>query len=100
MQKPMFACLVLGLAVAPALAGTEEFLLGGIQVHEPDLDHWTATLQDVGMNTVSVTVYAKHGDWDSDHLWWEDEELGIRAVSMNTTDLIVEDLKAIDAKPA
>ena len=26
------------------------------------------------MNTVAVTVYAKQGDWDSDNLWWEDEE--------------------------
>ncbi len=42
------------------------------------------------------------GEWqlsDIDY-WWEDEDLGIRAVSMGTTNLIVEDLKAIDAKPA
>ena len=31
--------------------------------------------------------------------WWESEQLGIRAVSMKTTNLIVEDLKAIDAQP-
>jgi predicted RND superfamily exporter protein len=31
--------------------------------------------------------------------WWESESLGIRAVSMKTTNLIVEDLKAIDSLP-
>jgi hypothetical protein len=29
------------------------------------------------MNTVATTVYAKQGDWDSDHLWWEDDEAGV-----------------------
>jgi hypothetical protein len=40
-------------------------------------------------------------DWqlsDVDY-WWESESLGIRAVSMKTTNLIVEDLKAIDSLP-
>jgi hypothetical protein len=64
----------LGLAGGLASAAGDGFLLGGIQVNEPDLDHWAATLRDVGMNTVSVTVYAKQGDWDSDHIWWEAEE--------------------------
>lgn len=42
-----------------------EMLVGGIQVNEPDHWHWTATLRRTGMNTVSTTVYAKQGDWDS-----------------------------------
>ena len=32
--------------------------------------------------------------------WWMDETLGIRAVSMKTTNLIVEDMKAMSAHPA
>lgn len=50
------------------------FLLGGIQVNEPDHQAWFATLRDRGFDTVSITVYAKHGDWDSANLWWEAEE--------------------------
>ena len=44
----------LGLAGGLASAAGDGFLLGGIQVNEPDLDHWAATLRDVGMNTVSI----------------------------------------------
>lgn len=50
------------------------FLLGGIQVNEADHASWIAALDRAGMNTVAVTVYAKQGDWDSDNLWFEDEE--------------------------
>jgi len=50
------------------------FLLGGIQVNEPDHAAWFEALVDEGMNAVSVTVYAKQGDWDTAHLWWSDEE--------------------------
>jgi uncharacterized protein len=41
-------------------------------------------------------------EWELDDIdfWWEDEALGIRAVSMKTTNLIVEDIKAVDAHPA
>jgi predicted RND superfamily exporter protein len=40
-------------------------------------------------------------DWTADDVdyWWEDEETGIRAVAMNTRDLIVADLKAVDDAP-
>jgi predicted RND superfamily exporter protein len=31
--------------------------------------------------------------------WWEDKTLGIRAVALNTKDLIVEDLKAVNSIP-
>jgi predicted RND superfamily exporter protein len=40
-------------------------------------------------------------DWESSDVdqWWEDEELGLRAVAVNTKDLLVQDLKAIDSVP-
>lgn len=50
------------------------FLLGGIQINEPVHEEWVEALQRHGMNTVSVTVYAKQGDWDSPHLWWSAQE--------------------------
>jgi predicted RND superfamily exporter protein len=39
--------------------------------------------------------------WDSSDVdsWWESEEYGIRAVAVNTRDLIVQDLKAVDSVP-
>ena len=52
----------------------QTLMLGGIQVNEPDYGKWTQALQNAGMNTVSVTVYAKQGDWDSDNLWYEEAE--------------------------
>jgi len=55
------------------------FYLGGIQVNETDHTRWVERLDAVGMNTVAVTVYAKQGDWDSDNLWWEEEEPGVVA---------------------
>jgi hypothetical protein len=51
-----------------------DFYLGGIQVNEADHKRWVERLDEVGMNTVAVTVYAKQGDWDSENLWWEEEE--------------------------
>jgi hypothetical protein len=56
-------------APRPAL----DFYLGGIQVNEGDLGEWFDALEDAGMNTVSVTEYARQGDWDSDDLTWADE---------------------------
>lgn len=62
----------------PAAAGTDptprrwsperEFLLGGIQVNEPDLGDWLDALGEQGFNTISLTVYARHGRWDSDQI--------------------------------
>ncbi|MEM9293089.1 MAG: hypothetical protein AAGD01_15515 [Acidobacteriota bacterium] len=50
-----------------------DFLLGGIQVNEADHEHWVQTLEARGFNTVSVTVYAHQGDWNSSNLWFDDE---------------------------
>ena len=44
------------------------FYLGGIQVNEPDQTKWISGLKTSGMNTVSVTVYAWQGVWDSDDI--------------------------------
>lgn len=49
------------------------FLLGGIQVNEADHGEWFANLRARGMNAVQVTDYAKQGDWDTDHMWWDEE---------------------------
>jgi predicted RND superfamily exporter protein len=40
-------------------------------------------------------------DWAASDVdaWWESEEYGIRAVAVNTKDLIVADLKAVDPTP-
>ncbi len=40
-------------------------------------------------------------DWDKSDVgqWWESEVHGIRAVEVNTKDMIVADLKAVDATP-
>ena len=40
-------------------------------------------------------------DWEIDDIdaWWESEEYGIRAVALNTKDLIVHDVKAVNAVP-
>ena len=51
-----------------------DFLLGGIQVNEPDHYAWMEALDESGFNTVAITVYAKQGDWDSTNLWYEEEE--------------------------
>lgn len=58
--------------------GSQEppFYLGGIQVNEASLPHWLDRLEAVGMNTVSVTDYAHHGDWDSYNLWYDEEAEG------------------------
>ena len=60
-----------------ACSASQPFYLGGIQVNEPDLHHWVESLEAAGMNTVSVTAYAKQGDWDTDNLWWDDHRDGV-----------------------
>ena len=55
------------------------FYLGGIQVNEDDPQQWLAALQEAGMNTIHVTEYAKHGDWDSDNLSWNEENPNLLA---------------------
>lgn len=70
--------MVLGACSSPTTQGpltpTRDFLLGGIQVNEADHQQWFRTLLASGFDTVSITSYAKQGDWDSSNLWWEQEE--------------------------
>lgn len=49
------------------------FLLGGVQVAEPDRERWLEALTASGFNTVAVTVYALHGDWNGDQLRFEED---------------------------
>ena len=68
---------ILMLIVPAWLFAQLPFLIGGIQVNEPDHAGWVSALQEVGMNAVSVTVYARQGDWDSDQLVWEAEDKAV-----------------------
>lgn len=52
----------------------DRFLAGGIQVHESDSATWISTLQEAGLNTVAVTVYARQGAWNSAELSWAESE--------------------------
>lgn len=70
----VLVCLLALFSSSCSTAAEDEFLLGGIQVNEPELDVWLDQLQAAGMNTVEVTDYAKQGDWDTDHMWWDDNE--------------------------
>lgn len=56
------------------LLAEETFYLGAIQVNEPRHEAWVSALANSGFNTVSVTVYAKQGNWDSDNLWFAEQE--------------------------
>ncbi len=46
---------------------------GGIQVNEPDHDRWMAALADAGLDSVQVTLYARHQRWDEAALYWDRE---------------------------
>ena len=59
------------------LVVADSFYLGGIQINEPDHQDWAQSLKNVGMNTVSVTVYARQGIWNKDNLWWRENEDGL-----------------------
>lgn len=51
----------------------DDFMLGGIQVNEPSQEKWMSVLKDAQMNTVSITVYARHGYWNENHLYWDND---------------------------
>lgn len=53
------------------------FFLGGIQVNEPDHNDWVSVLEDVGMNTVSVTVYVRQAAWNNSNIWWNEEDIKV-----------------------
>ncbi len=70
----------------PRLA-TDDFILGGIQINEPDLADWMMQVDTIGMNAVSITVYARQGIWNTDNLWWDGGEKAV-----------LEEIKAAKAK--
>ena len=75
MRKTLILLTVL-LAIVPFMGCnqaslSETFYLGGIQVNEPDNRNWIKTLKSTGMNTISVTVYARQEEWDSDAIWFD-----------------------------
>lgn len=57
---------------SPQIASSDDFMLGGIQIDERDQEKWISVLKDVGMNTVSITIYANQGPWDSVDFWEKD----------------------------
>lgn len=57
--------LLLLLLVGPVALADPGFLLGGIQINEPDQAAWADTLGGNGFNTMQVTVYARQPRWDS-----------------------------------
>ena len=71
--------LAAAAVVSTGCTAPEPFLIGGIQVNEPDHEVWFDALEEAGLNTVSTTVYAKQGDWDTPHLWWEENEDAVLA---------------------
>jgi hypothetical protein len=72
--NPLGAIFIILLSAHLSFASQDQnapepvFYLGGIQVNEPDHSKWISGLKQFGMNTVSVTVYARQGEWDSDDL--------------------------------
>lgn len=57
----------------PSPKSPPAFYLGGIQVNEADHSQWASSLLENRFNTVSTTVYAHQGDWDSSNLWFDEE---------------------------
>ena len=43
-------------------------------INEADHVQWVSSLTEVGMNTVSTTVYARQGPWNGDNIWWNEDE--------------------------
>lgn len=80
-------CILIVLLAFRTFNEDNQFLLGGIQVNEPDHQIWVNTLDEIGMNTVSVTVYAKQGDWNSDNFWYDEK-----------SDWVISEIKAAKEK--
>lgn len=81
---PPFVCRALGAATALLVllgCGSGDrphelpFLLGGIQINEPDMNHWHDRLLEEGFNTVSLTTYARQQGWSSGDLSWDRAQL-------------------------
>jgi len=66
-------------------AAQEDFVTERDSVEEGDVFTWPDSLEDWDASDVSE--------------WWEDKDFGIRAVAVDTNELIVADLKAVDPAP-
>ncbi|MCH7707213.1 MAG: MMPL family transporter, partial [Myxococcales bacterium] len=71
----------------------EEFREGAITDYQDEID----SLDEGEVLTWPETL----ANWEIDDVdaWWESERFGIRAVGVNTKNLIVADMKAVDATP-
>jgi predicted RND superfamily exporter protein len=68
-----------------AEAAMDDYAYERDSVAEGEYFSWPRSLEEWGAGDV--------------HAWWESEDLGIRAVAINTKDLIVHDLRAVDGVP-
>ena len=48
-----------------SVAKDSKVFLGGIEINEPDKNVWHDQLIEAGLNTISMTVYARHQAWNS-----------------------------------
>ena len=74
-------------------AWLEEFRTAAIADYEETRDGWPEDRYFPWPDSLA--------DWEASDVqqWWESEELGLRAVAVNTKDLIVHDLKAVEGVP-
>ncbi|MDG1332879.1 MAG: hypothetical protein P8P74_11160 [Crocinitomicaceae bacterium] len=77
---------VLSVCLISSCSTTE--YVGGIQINEASQDDWAKTIKASGMNTAQVTAYAKQGSWNSDTLWWD----------QNDTTHILNEIRALKAQ--
>lgn len=70
----MFFFLMAGIISLCTCNKATDRYVGGIQINEADQVQWARTVKAAGMNLVQVTAYAKQGNWNTDHLWWEDSD--------------------------
>ncbi len=42
----------------------DDLYVGGIEVNEPDKNVWHGALEEEGLDTISMTVYARHQAWN------------------------------------
>ncbi len=69
-----FPALGCDRAIRPVIR--EGFLLGGIQVNEPNMDRWHRRLAATGFNTVALTVYARQQAWNRAEITFDPDQLG------------------------
>jgi predicted RND superfamily exporter protein len=84
-----------------------------VQANKDGLPEWLETFREQSVTEYEVQRdrYAEQGeffhwpealsDWDAGDVnaWYESEEFGIRAIQLNTKDLLVHDLKSVDSTP-